>query len=81
MIAKSTVIKDRGGKSVGQAAKAVGPTCFAELRRPGVGRDLAARTAGSPHGPWRLSNNPALTIAIPNVFSPRSGSRPSRSQK
>jgi hypothetical protein len=24
---------------------------FAELRRRGVGRDLAAQTAGSPHGP------------------------------
>jgi RNA-directed DNA polymerase len=45
-----------------------GPTRFAELRRCGVGRDLAAQTAGSPHGPWRLSNSPALTIALPNVF-------------
>jgi RNA-directed DNA polymerase len=41
---------------------------FAELRRRGVGRDLAAQTAGSPHGPWRLSNSPALTIALPNAF-------------
>ncbi|MGZ8996775.1 MAG: hypothetical protein ACXW3P_09850, partial [Rhodospirillales bacterium] len=40
---------------------------FAELRRRGVGKDLAAQTAGSPHGPWRLSNSPALTIAIPNA--------------
>ena len=45
-----------------------GPTRFAELRRCGVGRDLAAQTAGSPHGPWRLSNSPALTIALPNAF-------------
>jgi RNA-directed DNA polymerase len=45
-----------------------GPTRFAELRRRGVGRDLAAQTAGSPHGPWRLSNSPALTIALPNTF-------------
>jgi RNA-directed DNA polymerase len=45
-----------------------GTTRFAELRRCGVGRDLAARTAGSPHGPWRLSNSPALTIALPNAF-------------
>ena len=45
-----------------------GPTRFAELRRRGVGRDLAAKTAGSPHGPWRLSNSPALTIALPNAF-------------
>jgi RNA-directed DNA polymerase len=39
---------------------------FAELRRRGVGRDLAAQTAGSPHGPWRLANSPAPTIALPN---------------
>jgi RNA-directed DNA polymerase len=45
-----------------------GPTRFAELRRRGVGRDLAAQTAGSPHGPWRLSNSPALTSALPNAF-------------
>jgi RNA-directed DNA polymerase len=45
-----------------------GRTRFAELRRHGVGRDLAAQTAGSPHGPWRLSNSPALTIALPNAF-------------
>jgi hypothetical protein len=24
-------------------------------------------TAGSPHGPWRLSNSPALAIALPNL--------------
>jgi len=40
---------------------------YAELRRRGVGRDLAAQTAGSPHGPWRLSNSPALTIALSNA--------------
>ena len=45
-----------------------GRTRFAELRRRGVGRDLAAQTAGSPHGPWRLSNSPALTIALPNAL-------------
>jgi RNA-directed DNA polymerase len=45
-----------------------GSTRFAELRRCGVGRDLAAQTAGSPHGPWRLSNSPALAIAFPNAF-------------
>jgi hypothetical protein len=44
-----------------------GHTRFAELRRCGVGRDLAAQTAGSPHGPWRLSNSPALTIAMSNA--------------
>ena len=45
-----------------------GRTRYAELRRCGVGRDLAARSAGSPHGPWRLSNSPALTIALPTAF-------------
>src|SRR5262245_33264147 len=45
-----------------------GRTRFAELRRRGVGRDLAAQTAGSPNGPWRLANSPALTIALPNRF-------------
>ncbi len=45
-----------------------GPARFAELRRRGVGRDLAAQTAGSPHGPWRLANSPALTKALPNRF-------------
>jgi RNA-directed DNA polymerase len=39
---------------------------FAQLRRCGVGRDLAAQTVGSPHGPWRLANSPALTMALPN---------------
>jgi RNA-directed DNA polymerase len=45
-----------------------GRTRFAKLRRRGVGRDLAATTAGSPHGPWRLSNSPALSFALPNAF-------------
>src|SRR5437879_5464442 len=45
-----------------------GSTRFAELRRCGVGRDLAAQTAGSPHGPWRLANSPALKIAMPIAF-------------
>jgi RNA-directed DNA polymerase len=45
-----------------------GRTRYTKLRRRGVGRDLAARTAGSPHGPWRLSHSPALDIALPNAF-------------
>jgi RNA-directed DNA polymerase len=45
-----------------------GRTRFAELRRRGVGRLLAVRTAASPHGPWRLANSPALAIALPNRF-------------
>jgi len=45
-----------------------GPARFAELRRRGVGRELAAQTAGSPCGPWRLANSPALAAALPNRF-------------
>ena len=41
---------------------------FAELRRCGVGRILAAKTAGSPHGPWRLAVSPALHTAMPIGF-------------
>jgi RNA-directed DNA polymerase len=40
---------------------------FAELRRLGISKDLAARSAGSPHGPWRLSRSPALSYAFPNA--------------
>ena len=41
---------------------------FAELRKRGLSKDLAAQTAGSAHGPWRLSNSPALAIALSNAF-------------
>ena len=43
------------------------PVRFAELRKRGVGNDLAAQTAGSAHGPWRLANSPALNIALPKA--------------
>jgi RNA-directed DNA polymerase len=45
-----------------------GRTRFRELRKRGISRDLAAKTAGSPHGPWRLANSPALNIALPNAY-------------
>ena len=45
-----------------------GKVRFAELRKRGVGKDLAARTAGSARGPWRLSQSPALTIALPKAY-------------
>jgi RNA-directed DNA polymerase len=45
-----------------------GSTRYARLRRCGVGRVLAAQTASSPHGPWRLANSPALNIAMPVNF-------------
>jgi RNA-directed DNA polymerase len=41
---------------------------FKELRKRGIGKALAACTAGSAHGPWRLSNSPALARALPNSF-------------
>jgi RNA-directed DNA polymerase len=40
---------------------------FAELRRLGIAKDLAAKTAGSVHGPWRLSRSPALSFVFPNA--------------
>jgi RNA-directed DNA polymerase len=41
---------------------------FAELHKRGVRKDLAAQAAGSAHGPWRLSNSPALNAALPNAY-------------
>ena len=42
---------------------------FAELRKRGVGKDLAAQTAGSARGPWRLAESvAALHIALPNAY-------------
>jgi RNA-directed DNA polymerase len=41
---------------------------FANLRQRHIGTDLAAQTAGSPHGPWRLANSPALSSALPIVY-------------
>jgi hypothetical protein len=37
---------------------------YRELKRRGVSVDLAWNTAKSVHGPWRLSQSPALTIAL-----------------
>jgi RNA-directed DNA polymerase len=45
-----------------------GTTRYGKLRQLGVGRDLAAQTAGSPHGPWRLANSPALSYALPLAY-------------
>lgn len=45
-----------------------GTTRFAELRKRGVKRDLAAKTAGSGHGPWRLADSPGLHTALPNAY-------------
>jgi RNA-directed DNA polymerase len=41
-----------------------GTVRFEKLRQRNIGADLAAQTAGSPHGPWRLSDSPALQCAL-----------------
>jgi RNA-directed DNA polymerase len=38
---------------------------FKELRKLGVGKDLAAQTAGSRKGGWHNSRSPALNFALP----------------
>lgn len=40
---------------------------YAALRARGIGRELAARTAGSSYGPWRIARSPALNFAFPNA--------------
>ena len=45
-----------------------GKVRFAELRKRGVSVELAAKTAGSAHGSWRLANSPALNMALPNAY-------------
>jgi RNA-directed DNA polymerase len=45
-----------------------GSVRYAKLRQRGVGKDLAAQTAGSAHGPWRLAASPALSFALPNAY-------------
>ena len=41
---------------------------YRELRTRGVGRQLAWNTVKSAHGPWRLSQSPALAIALPQRY-------------
>ena len=78
VIAKSRAIKGRKGKSGGDAAKAVGLTSgglrrVRKSRTERVRKALAAKTASSAHGPWRVSLSPALCIALPNAFFDRLG--------
>jgi RNA-directed DNA polymerase len=42
-----------------------GRSGYRQLRQRGVKRRLAWNTAKSAHGPWRLSQSPALVIALP----------------
>jgi RNA-directed DNA polymerase len=53
-----------------------GRTRFRELRKRHVSQDLAAQTAGSPHGPWRIANSPALAMALPNAYFAKLGLPP-----
>ena len=46
---------------------------FAELSKRGVDLNLAARTAGSDRGPWRISKCSALTNALPKSLWDRIG--------
>src|ERR1700688_1699433 len=41
---------------------------FVKLRQRNIRPALAAQTAGSPHGPWRLANSPALQSALPIAY-------------
>jgi RNA-directed DNA polymerase len=41
---------------------------FRRLCEHGIGRDLAAQTVGSPLGPWRIANSPAMNIAFPLAY-------------
>jgi RNA-directed DNA polymerase len=45
-----------------------GTARYAKLRQLGIDKDLAAQTAGSPHGPWRLAHSPALQRALPIAY-------------
>jgi RNA-directed DNA polymerase len=41
---------------------------FRRLCARGVSKNLAAQTAGSDHGPWRLAHSPAMQYAFPNNY-------------
>ena len=45
-----------------------GTVRYVELRKRGVNPRLAATTAGSAHGPWRLALSQALALALPNAY-------------
>jgi RNA-directed DNA polymerase len=45
---------------------------YAKLRQLGVGRNLAAQTAGSPSGPWHLANSRPCLTRFPSPTSTRS---------
>ena len=45
-----------------------GTVRYRELRKRGVDSALAAKTAGSAHGPWRLALSQGLALAFPNAY-------------
>jgi RNA-directed DNA polymerase len=45
-----------------------GTVRYRELRKRGIDSALAAKTAGSAHGPWRLAMSPGLALALPNAY-------------
>jgi len=49
---------------------------YKELRRRGVDHDLAARTAGSGHGLWRMALTPPCILPCPTLSSPPSACLP-----
>jgi RNA-directed DNA polymerase len=53
-----------------------GRTRYRALCKRGVSKELAAKTAGSPHGPWRIAQSPALNIALPNAYFAKLGLPP-----
>jgi len=50
-----------------------GRSGYRQLRKRGVSRYLAWNTSKSAHGPWRLSQSPALVIALPWRYFNRLG--------
>lgn len=45
-----------------------GKVRFRELRTRGVGKNLAAQTAGTRHSCWRIAHSPALNHALPTAY-------------
>ena len=45
-----------------------GKVRFAKLCALGVNKDLAAKTAGTAHGPWHIANSRALSYALPIAY-------------
>ena len=41
---------------------------YAELRKRGIGHELAISTAGSSYGPWKLSRSLAMSMALSNAY-------------